>query len=206
MVTGAHSTWAPLPMAAGVPWGETVEAMLHAVGRVRRLRRAPRGLTSEQLELALVDDPDRGFVLHRVRAWDRIRARLQAPALDRALVRGADPESGVALTLHARRLIAPDTRRQLAHSLRTAASLSETPIRRGVPVRAYGPHVFLARRHVCALADRLEQPDAVDLRGVALVRLLLTDGGGPLHHNRGADTLIAAAREALAALEPSTSR
>ena len=69
-------------------------------------------------------------------------------------------------------------------------------------MRAYGPHVFLARRHVCALADRLEKPDAVDVRGVALVRLLLTDGGGPLHHNRGANALIVAAREALAALEP----
>lgn len=180
--------------------------MLHAAGRVRRPRTSPRGRASEQLELTLVDHPDRGLILHRVNAWDRIRARLQAPALDRALARGADPESGVALSLHACRLIAPETRRQLAHSLRTAAALSETPIRRGVPVRAYGLHVFLARRHVCALADRLEQPDPVDLRGVALVRVLLTDGGGPLHHNRGADRLIAAAREALAALEPRTLR
>ncbi len=80
--------------------------------------------------------------------------------------------------------------------------MSETPIRRGVPVRAYGPHVFLARRDVCALADRLERPDAVDVCGVALVRVLLTDGGGPLHHNRGARALILAAGEALAALEP----
>jgi hypothetical protein len=120
--------------------------------------------------------------------------------------RGADPESDAALTLHARRLIAPDTRRRLARSLRTAAVLSETPIRRGVPLRAYGRHVFLARRQVCALADRLEQPDAVDLRGVALVRLLLTDAGGPLHHNRGAELSIAAAREALAALDPATLR
>jgi hypothetical protein len=62
--------------------------------------------------------------------------------------------------------------------------------------------VARAAGELLALADRLERPDPVDVRGVAQVSVLLTDGAGPLHCNRGAGRLIAAARAAGEALAP----
>ncbi len=143
--------------------------------------------------VTLVDLPHGDAVLRPVRVGDRISARLRVAALDRALAGGATPDSGVALSLHARRLIAPRTRRRLA---RTLQGIVAAPHQTGAQVRR-------AASDLLALAARLERRDAVDARGVALVRVLLSDGGGPLHANRGAQRLAEAAHQAAAALDPS---
>jgi hypothetical protein len=150
--------------------------------------------------VVLVDLPRGGSVLQRVTLGARVSARLRVAALDRALAGGAVPESDVALTLHARRLISPTTRRQLAHALRGIVDSSRRAAR--PPARWPGAHVAQAGSDLLALAERLERPEAVDACGVARVRLLLSDGGGPLHRNRDAHGLVQATREAVAALEP----
>jgi hypothetical protein len=114
--------------------------------------------------------------------------RALTPLLDRRLAAGEEPSSSVGLTLRARRLIAPRERRVLARSLRTFVARS--------PSR----HVEGARGELLDLADRLDRFGPVDVQGVAKVRVLLTDGGGPLYYNHGAPRLVAAAREAGAAL------
>jgi hypothetical protein len=147
--------------------------------------------------VVLVDLPSGGSVLQHVTLGARASARLRVAALDRALAGGALPDSDVALTLHARRLISPTVRRQLAHTLRGIVDSARRP---SVPWP--GAEVARAGADLLALAERLERPEAVDARGVARVRELLSDGGGPLHANRDAHGLIQAAREAVAALEP----
>jgi hypothetical protein len=53
-----------------------------------------------------------------------------------------------------------------------------------------------------ALADRVASHGVVAPRGVAAVRVLLTEGGGPLYARGGAAALRAALAGALEALEP----
>jgi hypothetical protein len=150
--------------------------------------------------VVLVELPRGGSVLQRVTLAARVSARYRVAALDRALAGGAVPESDVALTLHARRLISPTTRRQLAHTLRGIVERSRRPPRPPVPWP--GAQVARAGSDLLALAERLERPEAVDARGVARVRVLLSDSDGPLQVNPDARGLIQAAREAVAALEP----
>src|SRR4051812_27149283 len=160
------------------------------------LRRVSRRTST----VALLDRPYGGAVLRPVRVGDRVGARLRSAALDRALVRGAAPESDVALTLHARRLIAPRMRHRLAHTLQGVVAMTRRPPL--PPARPPGAQVAGAGADLLALAERLRRPDPVDARGVALVRMLLRDGGGPLHLDRGAGRLSAAAHAAAAALDP----
>jgi hypothetical protein len=52
------------------------------------------------------------------------------------------------------------------------------------------------------LAERLEGDRPVDVRGIALARLLLADGAGIVYSRVRADALLTAAGEALRALTP----
>ncbi|MGZ4202237.1 MAG: hypothetical protein ACXVRH_09290, partial [Thermoleophilaceae bacterium] len=62
------------------------------------------------------------------------------------------------------------------------------------------PRVRSAQDELARLVDELLQPGPVDPAGVAQVRLLLSDGGGPLYNPRSDDDLRAAARAAVDAL------
>jgi hypothetical protein len=128
-------------------------------------------------------------------------ARLQAHALDRELARGVAPESCGALTLRARTLIGPSARTALARQLRRVVSdargghvwLSRVAVRR--------PAVLDAAEELDVLADRLAGPGPVDVRGVAQVQLLLTDGTGPLYFRGATEELRARVANALSRLE-----
>jgi hypothetical protein len=157
----------------------------------------------------LIERPGVGLVVARASLAARVSARLRFATLDEALAAGEKPESRPALTLRAGRLIAPRTRRRLARSLRRFVDAAKRPrVQRAPwpaappPLPASGPHVAHAAHELLALADRLEEPGPVEVRGVALACVLLTDGGGPLHRNRGAAALAAAARAAGEALAP----
>jgi hypothetical protein len=163
--------------------------------RPGRLSRTLLGMT-----VALLDLSWGGAVLREVTLGERIAARLHGAALDEALAAGVRPEAEVALTLHARRLIAPRTRRRVARTLRgmVEASRGRSP----APARPVGRQVAHAAPDLLTLAARLERPQAVDARGVALARELLRDGLGPLYADRAGPRLAEAAREASAALDP----
>jgi hypothetical protein len=150
----------------------------------------------------LVERPGVGLVLSRVSPWERVTARLRFATLDEALASGAEPEHRPALALRARRLMSARMRHRLAHSLRMSVALAQRPL--SVPRTSGGPHIAAAADELLALADHLEGPWPVDVRGVALVCVLLTDGAGPLHRNHGASRLVAAARAAAEALAPRT--
>jgi hypothetical protein len=152
------------------------------------------------MTVALLDLSWGGAVLREVSWRERLAARLHGAMLDEALVAGVAPEAEVALTLHARRLIAPGTRRRIARTL--MGMVDATRGRSSPPARPRGLQVAHAAPELIALAERLQRRGAVEARGVALARELLRDGLGALYAEHGGPCLAEAAREATAALDP----
>ena len=144
-----------------------------------------------------------GILFRRARLRDRLVARVRAARLDDELARGVAPEASVALLLRAQTLIAPSTRAALATQiqriLRDALSGYVWVISRVTPRRRA---VLDAAEELEALAHRLVEPGPVSADGVARVRLLLTDGCGPLYAHSASEKLRTVAAEALDGLEP----
>jgi hypothetical protein len=134
---------------------------------------------------------------------DRLVARFRAAALDQELARGAAPDTSAAMVLRAQRLIAPSTRAALAREIqrivREAMSGYVWVISRVAPRRR---EVLDAAEELDALARRLVEPGPVSAGGVARIRLLLTDGCGPLYFHGAGGTLRTLASAALDGLEP----
>ncbi|MFL5866797.1 MAG: hypothetical protein ACJ766_06830 [Thermoleophilaceae bacterium] len=121
--------------------------------------------------------------------------------MDRELAEGWAPESCRALARRARALTRPDVREQLARSLRRLerdASRPAAPRICRAPVER--DEIEDASYELRLLASRLTAPSQVAPRGVAQVRLLLSDGTGPLYQRRRPGELAAAARDAMSAL------
>jgi hypothetical protein len=132
--------------------------------------------------------------------WLHLRAQLRAGELDSRLARGTAPETSEVLFSHARRIVRPRSCAVLASSLRRIAVAPERPrgLSNRVPVAR--EQVDSARGELVALADRLEQPGPIRVRGVAQVRLLLGDGSGPLYRRVSGRPLLADLRTAAAHL------
>jgi hypothetical protein len=135
------------------------------------------------------------------RPWDRLWARLCAFRLDSDLAAGASPEASVALALRAQMLVRTRHRRDLAAAVNRVLALATLP---SGPSR---PRVPVCRDRVreCsgefdALIRRLRAPGPVPAQGMAMVRVLLTDAGGPLYHRPNAGDLRAQVRDAADAL------
>jgi hypothetical protein len=131
---------------------------------------------------------------------DRLLVAVVAAKLDRELANGVRQDASPALARRARKLTDPAVREQLGRQLRRIVRDAQ---QRAVP----GPRVPLNRKRVLEaeqdlrlLASRLQSPGRVSVRGVAKVRLLLSDGGGPLFYSRSTTDLAAAVRDATAAL------
>ncbi len=141
-----------------------------------------------------------------VRARDRLIARWRSFTLDRALAAGAPPEDSAPLLLRAHALLDPRTRRDLGYSLRRILrQRSRTPsIGTRVPVRRDA--VAQARDGLDLLARRLLGDTPVAVRGVARVRVLLSDGSGSLFWDGSGDDLRARVEEAVEALDPENQR
>lgn len=92
-------------------------------------------------------------------------------------------------------------RRQLARTLQRLLFDSryvEHPFRAAVPLCRAG--VARCRALIEELAAQLTEPGPVDARGVALLRLLLTDGASPLYSRLDDGALDRCLADALAAL------
>jgi hypothetical protein len=148
------------------------------------------------------EDPDgTALGLRRVRLRDRLAGVLRAHDLDRQLADGVPPERSAALSLRARRLLRPRTAAMLSRGVRRVLHDIQTREPGGgrMPVR---------RQAVRAVADDLERlarrlvaPQPVGVAGLARVRLLLSDGSGPLFSGRAREDLSAAVARALAGLD-----
>ena len=108
-------------------------------------------------------------------------ALIHGTRLDRQLAAGVDPEMSTALSQRARWLQGARRRRALARSLERDIEMAE----RATPAAAAAlpvnrDEVVRARPLLFEILERLREPEAVSARGVALVRLLLTDAASPI--------------------------
>jgi hypothetical protein len=136
-----------------------------------------------------------------VRRRDRLVARLRTYHLDRRLAAGVPPERSAALSLRAARLIDPGVGADIARRLQTIVAEADGRLLPRARVAARRRAVFEAADALDALARRLAGPEPCAVRGVALARLLLVEGVGPLYSGRSGEDLGAAVRRARAALE-----
>lgn len=153
--------------------------------------------------LILADERHPGCVLvERTPAMARVRARVCVRQIDRALAAGASPDSSAGLSVRAHDLIGVRARCMLAQAIRRLVNDAVDPLRPlSFTVPICRSKVSRSRRTLEELADRLLGDKPLDARGLAQLRLLLTDGAGPLYGHPGANDLEPALERAMAALE-----
>jgi hypothetical protein len=168
-------------------------------------RRAASAHHGPMATVVLLADPQSGrrVVARPARLRERLAARWRAGSLERELARGASPATAAALALRAQWLIGPAARDALARRLLRVLG----DARRGHPwpgtkVRPRRRAVAAAAQEMDLVAARLLAPGPVSARGVARVRLLLSDGCGPLYFDGSGVDLRAAMARALEDLEP----
>lgn len=137
------------------------------------------------------------------RVANRVLARALGASLDRRLAAGTPPESARLLAVRARDIVQLGRREAVARywerTLRVArqpgaAAACSVPLRR--------QQVLAAEPAIRDLARLLRVPLPVGARGVAIARVLLTDGGGPLYWTRSPVSLHDALAEAITWLDP----
>jgi hypothetical protein len=120
----------------------------------------------------------------------RVRARLRQRNLDREIAAGASPAGNPLRELRARQLATRAERHAVAawfvNILDAAVECDTDPASR---VTLDHRAVLAARSEIAQLIERLRDDGAVDVRGVALARLLADDPAGPLIRPRLGQTL-----------------
>ena len=154
------------------------------------------------LVLLKVAESDDVVVAKRAGWRERVTARLRASRLDTELARGAAP-TRAALALRAQDLGERRTRERLGRSIRRILDDAQTdPPRSIARVPTQRSEVLAAAWELDEIAKTLLTPGPVAASGVAQVRLLLTNGAGPLYSRDAPGGLRAAATRALDALQP----
>ena len=112
----------------------------------------------------------------------RLAALLQAGRLDRMLAVGVPAPEGTALAAHETRLTSVAEREAIARSLRQVvhdANNGGTPLCSRVPV--HQANITAAEDVIDRITLRLHSPRPVNARGMARLRLLLSNGDGPVY-------------------------
>jgi hypothetical protein len=132
----------------------------------------------------------------------RGRVFLQRGALARRLATGASPADSPELARRAEQLRSARSRRVLARGLERIIDAAEErphPYSSAVPLRR--ATILDAREGILELAAELRDTNQdVNVRGIALVERLLTDGGSPLYMQNDEESLDGAITHARAAL------
>lgn len=117
-------------------------------------------------------------------------ARWHAETLDRALAAGAGPYAGALTAVRAEQLTSVRSRRRLAGGLARLRRDAADGLCGWTAVVAPDRHeVAAAALEIAALERRLRDGRRVDAAGMAMLRLLLTDGSSPLYEPVGAGSL-----------------
>jgi hypothetical protein len=120
----------------------------------------------------------------------RLGVRLRHWRLDRELADGVAASASARHALRAAQLTRPATRAALARSLRAVVARAQDPfaaLSGAVPVRR--AEVGAWAQGLLGLAERLERNRPVSPQGMARVRLLVSDGLGPLYNSHSELTL-----------------
>ncbi|MCW2525879.1 MAG: hypothetical protein JWM76_739 [Pseudonocardiales bacterium] len=145
----------------------------------------------------LILNEEFGSIVSVTTRWrDRVHARLYADRIDRDLAAGSSPDAGVPAALRARRLTDTRYRYSLAAGLERVVSEALTPSAGSIArlpmdrARVLNSLDELRELHAALIADGPVAP-----RGVALTKLFLTAGSGPLRgRGDGADVRRAVRR------------
>ena len=130
----------------------------------------------------------------------RLRARMFAGRLDREAEVGIVPLPGSSLAVHLARLASVEEREALSHTLRQALAESHEDRRTfSARVPVHPERLAACRGVIDDITLLLHSPRPVRTRGMARLRILLSDGTGPLYSN-GRGSLAAELRGVLAAL------
>jgi hypothetical protein len=155
--------------------------------------------------LILIDGLDQCVTTKAATPWEWFVSHVRAAGLDRDLAAGASPDACALLALRAQVLVQPSMRRLLARRVRQvlAEATGEDAL------RFLDPRIPIQRNRVVDAADALQAlieclllPGPLPARGVAMARLVLTDGAGPLYNPSAADDLRARVLAAVEQLEP----
>ena len=130
----------------------------------------------------------------------RLMARLFASRLDREVEAGTVVVPGTPLAAHVARLTSVQERHSLARGLRRVLDTTGSN-RRGInsPFPIHSGQVAGCRSEIEDITLLLHSPRPVHPRGMARLRILLTDGTGPLFQD-GSGSLAAELRAVRAAL------
>lgn len=112
----------------------------------------------------------------------RVTARLRAYHLDRQLAVGVPAPAGSALAVHQARLTSVAEREAIARALRRAVHDADTgvaPLSSRIPLHPI--NIAAAEDLIDTIALRLHSPRPVSARGMARLRLVLSDGCGPMY-------------------------
>ena len=113
----------------------------------------------------------------------RLTARVRAGSYDRLLSVGVTPEPGSPLAAHCARLTSRTERHAIARSLRRAVREVHEPTATTwssrIPPNV--PNITAAEELIDRVTQRLHSPRSISARGMARLRLVLSDGAGPLY-------------------------
>ena len=115
--------------------------------------------------------------------YDRIVARLLAPRIDRDLAQGTPSRSTVTHAARAMQLTSNRSRHSLARSLELLVERAEqrAPSCMSAAVAPCREQVRNALPEIRAISAWLRTAEPIDARGVAMLRAVLGDGGGPCY-------------------------
>jgi hypothetical protein len=122
----------------------------------------------------------------------RLLAHLRAPWLDRQLAGGIAAWHSPTHAARALQLTSARTRKALARSLERFVEQAEEPptLARSAVIEPCRPQVREARPIMLTMAFRLRSRSLVDARGMARLKLLLSDGAGPCYAPSRPDALL----------------
>lgn len=136
---------------------------------------------------SVASDARRRSAVPRPSLAARVTARLRAYQFDRQLAVGVPAPEGSALAVHQARLTSVAEREAIARALRQAvhdAHGGRSHVVARVPV--HPANVAAAEDLIDAITLRLHSPRSVSARGMARLRVVMSDGCGPLYeHGRG---------------------
>jgi hypothetical protein len=114
--------------------------------------------------------------------FTRVIAQLFPTTFDKQLAAGVAPEPGSVLAAHVSRLASARERRGLAEALHhDVCEIHSRPTRMSATIPVDRSAVAAAVGLIDQVVQRLTGPRPVSARGVARLRLLLSDGAGPMY-------------------------
>jgi hypothetical protein len=111
----------------------------------------------------------------------RVIARVRADKFDHQLAVGIPAPAGSALAAHQARLTSTAEREAIARSLRLAVRDAHTGAVFSSRIPVHPRNIAAAEELIDRITLRLHAPRPVSARGMARLRRVLSDGGGPLY-------------------------